>query len=292
MALLRSIMTVLLLAAPLTAAGQPPEKTHRIGVLIPGGAWAQLGTEFRRGLRELGYTEGKNVVTEVREAGGRHDRLLDLAHELVRLKVDVIVAGSTPGTLAAKTATGTIPIVMVLTGDPVASGLVASLARPGGNLTGLTALNKDLSAKQLEVLKEAVPRVSRVAVLRNPANPDTGPAVRGVEATARMLGVQHHVFEVRDPHELDGAFASMAKERAGALHVLGDPMFLTHGTRIVALAANGRLPAIYGNREFVDLGGLLFYGAPLSAMYQRAATYVDKILKGARPGDLPIEQPT
>ena len=285
---------LLLVAAPLAAEAQQPAKTHRIGVLLPvtSAAGSHQLEAFRQGLREPGYIEGKNIVLEVRWAEGRHDRLPDLASELVRLTVDVIVAGSTPGALAAKNATGTIPIVIVLTGDPVASGLVTSLARPGGNLTGVTTLSKALSAKQFEVLKEAAPTVTRVAILLNPANPDTGPSVKGVETAARLLGVQHRVLEVRDPNEFDNAFAAMSKERAGALIVLGDPMFMTHRTRVVGLAAKSRLPAIYGNREFVDVGGLMFYGAALSDMFHRAATYVDKILKGAKPADLPVEQPT
>ena len=282
------------LVAPLAAQAQQAAKTDRIGVLIPGtSAAASHHLEaFRQGLRELGYIDGKNIVLEVRWSEGRHDRLPDLASELVRLKVDVIVAGSTPGALAAKNATGTIPIVILTTGDPVARGLVASLARPGGNRTGVTTLSKELSAKQLQLLKEAVPRVTRVAILLNPANPDTGPSVKGMETAARVLGVQHQVLEVRDPNEFDNAFVTMSKERAGALFVLGDPMFITHRTRIVGLAAKSRLPAMYGNREFVDDGGLMFYGATLSDMWHRAATYVDKILKGAKPADLPVEQPT
>jgi ABC-type uncharacterized transport system substrate-binding protein len=287
------VLTLNLTLATLAVEGQQAG-THRIGVLLPSTAAAtsHILDAFRQGLRELGYIDGKNIVLEVRWAEGRYDRLPDLASELVRLKVDVIVAGSTPGALAAKNATGTIPIVIVTTGDPVASGLVASLARPGRNLTGVTTLSKELGAKQLEVLKGAVPRVTRVALLFNPANPDTGPSVNGVEAAARVLGVEHQVLQVRDPNEFENAFAAMSKERAGALIVLADPMFLTHGTRIVGLAAKSRLPAMYGNREFVEVGGLLFYGATLSDMFRRAVAHVDKILKGAKPGDLPIEQPT
>ena len=283
---------LLLVPAPLAAEAQQPAKAHRIGVLSPSTALPSNQEAFRQGLRELGYIDGKNFVLERRSAEGRLDRLPELARELVRLKVDVIVAGSTPGALAAKNATGTVPIVVVLTGDPVASRLVASLARPGGNLTGVTTLSKELSAKQLEVLKEAVPRVTRVALLFNPANPDTEPAVKRAVATAGVLGMKHHVLEVRDPNEIDNAFAAMSKERAGALFVVTDPMLTSHRTRIVGLAAKSRLPAMYGNREFVDDGGLMFYGASLHDMYHRAATYVDKILKGAKPADLPVEQPT
>jgi len=287
------ILTLTILAAPLGAEAQRAAKVPRVGLLIPvsPASGAPHVAAFRQGLGELGYIDGTNIVLEVRFSEGRHDRLPVLASELVRLKVDVIVAGSTPGALAAKNATDTIPIVIVTTGDPVARGLAASLARPGGNLTGVTTLSKELSVKQLEVLKEAVPTVTRVAILVNPANPDTGPAVKGLEAAARVLGVQPQVVEVRDPNEFDNAFTAMSKEHAGALFVLGDPMFFTHRTRIVGLAAKSRLPAMYGHREFVDIGGLMFYGATLSDMWRRAATYVDKILKGARAGDLPIEQP-
>lgn len=287
------ILTLTILAASLGAEAQRAAKVPRVGLLMPASpaTGAPLVATFRQGLGELGYIDGTNIVLEVRFAEGRYDRLPVLASELVRLEVDVIVAGSTPGALAAKNATDTIPIVIVITGDPVARGLAASLARPGGNLTGVTTLSKELSVKQLEVLKEVVPTVTRVAVLVNPANPDTGPAVKGLEAAAQVLGVQQQVLEVRDPNEFDNAFTAMSKERAGALFVLGDPMFITHRTRIVGLVAKSRLPAMYGNREFVDIGGLMFYGATLSDIFRRAATYVDKILKGTKPADLPVEQP-
>jgi putative ABC transport system substrate-binding protein len=247
---------------------------------------------FRQGLREHGYIEEQNLTLEPQYAEGNVERLAGLAAELVRSKVDVIVAGSTPGIIAAKKATKVIPIVMVTTGDPVASGLVASLARPGGNITGPTALGQGLSGKRLEVLKEAVPKISRVAVFSNPTNQDSALSLKGMEAAARALGVQLRVHEVPDPSEFDKAFEAAIREGAKALMVLPDPMFVSQRKRIVALSAKSRLPAMYAHREFVDAGGLMFYGASLADMWRRAATYVDKILKGAKPTDLPVEQPT
>jgi putative ABC transport system substrate-binding protein len=206
--------------------------------------------------------------------------------------VDVILAGSVPGALAAKNATATIPVVMVATGDPIGSGLVVNLARPAGNLTGVTGLGQELNAKRLEVLKGAVQRLSRVAVLMNPTSAYTGPFLKEREGLARDLGVRLRVLEVDGPDGLKTAFATMARERAGALMVLTDIMFITHRRTIVELAARHRLPAVYGEREYVNDGGLMCYGANLEEMYRRAAFYVDRILKGVRPADLPIEQPT
>ena len=227
-----------------------------------------------------------------RFAEGKPERLPELAAQLVRQRVDVILVGSNPGTLAAKKATNTIPIVMVTTGDPVGGGLVASLAQPGGNVTGLTALGQALSAKRLELLKEAVPRVERVAVLTTPASPYTGPFLRDRESLARALGVQLQVVEAHDPNKFEQAFAQMVRERAGALMVFTDVLFITHRKRLVELAAKSRLPAVYPDREFVNDGGLIFYGASLVDMYYHAAVYADKILKGTKPADLPVEQPT
>jgi putative ABC transport system substrate-binding protein len=234
----------------------------------------------------------QKLTLEPRYAEGKVERFAGLAAELVRFKVDVMVVGSTPGVIAAKNATGAIPIVMVTTGDPVASGLVASLARPGGNITGVTALGQELSGKRLEVLKEVVPKVSRVAVLSNPTNPDSGLSLKGLEVAAQALGVQFQVHEVRDPTEFDKAFDATTREGARALMVLPDPMFVSQRERMVALSAKSRLPVMYAHREFVDAGGLMFYGASLADMWRRAATYVDKILKGAKPAELPVEQPT
>jgi putative tryptophan/tyrosine transport system substrate-binding protein len=249
----------------------------------------QLVEALRQGLREHGYVEEQNI--EPRYAEGNIERLAGFAAELVRLKADVIVVGSTPGIIAVKNTTGAIPIVMVTTGDPVAGGLVASLARPGGNITGLTALGQELSGKRLEVLKEAVPKVSLVAVLSNPTNPDSELSLKGMEVAARALGVHIRLQEVRDPTEFDKAFEATIRGGARALMVLPDPMFVSQAGRIVALSAKSRLPTMYAHREFVDAGGLMFYGASLADMWRRATTYVDKILKGTKPADLPVEQP-
>ena len=275
-------------------AQQQTGKIMRIGSLSPlsASAGAHNLEALRRGLRDLGWVEGRNIAIENRYAEGKYDRLPELAAELVRLKVDVIVTGSTPGALAAKNATTTIPIVMVTPGDPVASGLISSLAHPGGNLTGVTSLGRELSAKRLALLKEVVPRVTRVAVLTNPDNPETGPLVKSLEMAARSLGVQLRVLEVRGPTDFEKAFATITTERAGAIMVMTDILFHTHQRRIVELASKSRLPVMHGFREDVDAGGLMFYGATLADMNHRAATYVDKILKGAKPADLPVEQPT
>ena len=283
---------LLVLCHPVEA--QQAKKVPRIGVFLPASAsaTAQLVEAFRQGLREHGYVGEQNLTLELRYAEGKVERFAGLAAELVRSKVDVIVAGSTPGVIAAKNTTGAIPIVMVTTGDPVASGLVASLARPGGNITGVTALGQELSGKRLEVLKEAIPKVSRVAVLSNPTNPDSELSLKGMEAAARALGVQLQLQEVRDPTEFEKAFEAITRQGARALMVLPDPMYVSERGRIVALSAKSRLPAMYAHREFVDAGGLMFYGASLADMWRRAATYVDKILKGAKPADLPVEQPT
>jgi ABC-type uncharacterized transport system substrate-binding protein len=287
------LITVLLITAP-AAEAQQAKKVPRIGLLIPASAsaTAHMVEAFRQGLREHGYVDKQNLTLEPRYAEGKVERLAGLAAELVRSKVDVIVAGSTPGIIAAKNATNAIPIVMVTTGDPVTSGLVASLARPGGNITGPTALGQELSGKRLELLKEAVPKLSRVAVLSNPTNPDSGLSLKSVEVSARALGVQFRVQEVREPTEFDNAFETITRKGARALMVVADPMFVSQRGQIVALSTKSRLPAMYPHMEFVDAGGLMFYGASLADMWRRAATYVDKILKGAKPTDLPVEQPT
>jgi putative ABC transport system substrate-binding protein len=283
-----------LLAAPLAAAGQPVGKVWRIGRLSPSlrETDAPLLDAFRKGMREFGWIDGQTFTVEDRFAEGRSERLPTLAADLVRQHVDVILAGSVPGALAAKNATATIPVVMVATGDPIGSGLVVNLARPAGNLTGVTGLGQELNAKRLEVLKGAVQRLSRVAVLTNPTSAYTGPFLKEREGLARDLGVRLRVLEVDGPDGLKTAFATMARERAGALMVLTDIMFITHRRTIVELAARHRLPAVYGEREYVNDGGLMCYGANLEEMYRRAAFYVDRILKGVRPADLPIEQPT
>jgi len=269
------------------APGAP--RVPRVGVLspLPGGA---LLDPLRQGLMELGYVEGRTLAFELRSADGRTDRLPQLAAELVRLKVDVIVTASPPGVRAAKQATTTIPIVIAGVDDAVEQGFVASLARPGGNITGTSWFNTELSAKRLQLLKEAFPAVSRVAVLREAVGGAS--SVRATMAAARSLGVQLQVLELRDPGELESAFSAMAKDRAEALSVLQGPMIDSHQQRIVQLVTRARLPAIFPDDVFVDAGGLMSYGPSLPDMYRRAAVYVDRILKGARAGDLPVEQPT
>jgi ABC-type uncharacterized transport system substrate-binding protein len=269
-------------------------RTARIGRLSPLSAVADAPNlaAFRKGLRDLGWVEGRDFTIEARFAEGSADRLPELAVELTRRQVDVILAGSNQGAVAAKKATNTIPIVMVTTGDPVEGKLVASLARPGGNLTGVTALGQVLSTKRLELLKKAVPGVSSVAVRANPTSPYTEPFLRDREGAARSLGIHLRVLEAHDHTTVAQAFAAMAKEHSRALMVLTDVMFINHRKRIVELAAKNRLPAVYGERQFVEVGGLMFYGASLVDMYNRAAVYADKILKGTKPADLPIEQPT
>ena len=247
---------------------------------------------LRQGLGELGWVEGRNLTFELRFAEGRLDRLPQLASELVDLKVDVIVTGSTSGALAAKNATSTIPIVIVTTGDPVRDGLVESLARPGGNVTGVTALGQALNIKRLEIVKEALPGLKRVAVLTNPDSPYTEPFKQTGEAAARALGLEVRELEARRPDDLEKVFYALGQQDATALMVLTDIMFITHRRRIIELAGNARLPSIFGERESVRAGGLMFYGASLPDMYRRAAAYVDKILKGDKPADLPVEQPT
>ncbi len=285
-----------ILSPPLTTAAQQPPRVHRIGFLslssLSDPRTQRIFEAFRQGLRELGYLEGQNTAIESRWAEAKYDRLPGLAAELVRLKVDVIVTAGVPAIQAAKEATGTIPIVMGAIIDPIATGFVASLARPGGNITGLSLMTPELVGKQLEMLKEIVPKVSRAAVLWNPANAGNTPQLREAKVAARALGVRLQPLEARDPKEIDSAFVAMTRERAGALIVLVDVMLIDHRTRIADLAAKRRLPAVYGVREHAEAGGLIAYGANVSDRFRRAATYVDKILKGAKPADLPVEQPT
>jgi putative ABC transport system substrate-binding protein len=279
--------TLSLLAAPLAAEAQQSGRVYRVGLLGIGEPQV-----LRQILREAGYVEGQNLAIEWRNAEGRPERFGDLAADLVRLKVDVIVAANPAATIAAKNATASIPIVMVNTPDPVQLGLVASLGRPGGNITGTTSLSADLSVKQLELLKEAIPQAARVAVLWNPINPWHRLALKAAESAARSLVVQLHSVEVRVAEELEGAFTAMTKARADAVLVLSDPMTFFHRARIADLAAKRRLPTMHGVRGYVDAGGLMSYWANQADLYRRVASYVDRILKGAKPGDLPIEQPT
>jgi ABC-type uncharacterized transport system substrate-binding protein len=286
-----------LLLAPLAAEAQQAKNMHRIGTL------SALGTTpgrnpfveaFLEGMRALGYVEGQHFVLEYRGADGQFEGFPDLAAELVRLQVEVIVAQGTPAALAAKHATTMIPVVMVGVGDPVGSGLVASLARPGGNITGLSNLSTDLVGKQLEFLKEVLPAVSRVAVLWHPANPAHALMVRAADVAAQTLGVQLHRVEARGrgPDAFDSAFAAMTSAHADALLVLADNIFFEHRSRLAELAAMSHLPTMYQGREHVEAGGLISYAASVSDVWRRGATYVDRILKGAKPADLPVEQPT
>ena len=283
------------LSAPLAADTQPTGKVYRIGYLGMGSATVSppFVEAFREGLRELGLVEGQNIVIDYRFAEGRFDRLPELAAELVLLRVDVIMAGPTPPAMAAKNATGTIPIVMAGVGDPVEQGLIASLARPGGNITGVSfSVGMDIFGKDLELLREAVPKLRRVAILSNPANPSHALAITNVKAAAGSFGVQLQLLEAREPNEFDGAFAAMAKERVDALLVLPDGMFLLHRARLADLAKKNRVPSMHGVREYVDAGGLMSYGPSTVTAWRRAASFVDRILKGAKPADLPVEQPT
>jgi putative ABC transport system substrate-binding protein len=290
------LLVVVALLAPLAGEAQHAASLPRIGFLAP----APLSdpqvprflNAFRQGLRESGYVEGQNIAIEFRSAEGQYDRLPGLAAELVRLKVNVILAAGPLASQVAKQATETIPIVMASVADPVGAGFVASLARPGGNITGLSLMHADLVTKQLDLLKEVLPKVSRVAVLGNPANPNTAPMLRGAQDAARALGVWLLLLEARDPSEIDRAFAPITTERAGALIILGDTVFFGHRTRIADHALRRRLPTVFGASEYAEVGGLLAYGPSLSDGYRRAATYVDKILKGATAADRPVEQPT
>jgi putative ABC transport system substrate-binding protein len=282
-------------ALPPGALAQQSANVRRAGWLSPGSRISddKFLAAFQEGLRELGWTAGKNVGIEPRWAEGRFERLPALAAELVQLKVDVIVANVTQASLAARNATRTIPIVMVGVGDPLGSGLVDNLAHPGGNITGPSSMLAEASVKQLALLRETVPNAPLVAVLRNPANPVwQASALRETQATARAMALQLQFVEARGPDDLERAFAAMTKERAGALFVPADIIFVRHARELAELAAKHRLPAMFGFREHVEAGGLMSYAASFAVMFKRAAAFVDKILKGAKPGDLPVEQPT
>ena len=293
----RELVAILGSAAvlPLASRAQQATKMAHVGWLSPGSQSSDRSftASFREGLRELGWIEGQNIAIESRWAEGKFERLPDLAMELVRLKVDVIVANVTQASLAAKRATATIPIVMVGVGDPLGSGLVDSLARPSGNVTGPSSMLAEASAKQLALLKETVPSGSPVAVLWNPANPVwQASALKQTEAAGQAMGLRLQLFEARGPDELDAAFAAMTRDRARALFVPADIIFVRHAQQMADLAATHRLPAMYGFREHVEAGGLMSYAASFAVMFKRAAAFVDKLLKGAKPAELPVEQPT
>ena len=289
------VLLIGLLVAPLATEAQQSGRVYRLGYLsTPTRESVEHGlAAFLRTLRELGWIDGQNLIIEYRWAEGNVERLPGLAAELVRHKVDVIVAPAGSAALAAKNATGSIPIVMIFASDPVEMGLVASLRRPGGNITGTTFTpGPEIFGKQLQILKEAVPHASRVAVLSNPADPSFALQVRQVEATGRSLGIRLQHVEARGPEEFDSAFAAMARERADALLVTGTSTFLAHRVRLAELAVKGRLPTMHSFRESVEAGGLMAYAVNMADFVGRSAVYVDKILKGAKPADLPIEQPT
>lgn len=293
----RLVVAVLGLAASPAADAQPAGKVYRIGFLSIGSAtstYTRPLEAFRQALRELGWDEGRNLLIEYRYAEGQADRLPALAEELVKLKVDIIVASPTPSAFAAKNATRTIPIVAMSLVEPVAVGLVPSLARPGGNVTGLTyGVDTEIFGKQLQLLKDVLPDVRRVAVLTNPASGGPSYALRmeSVKRAAQSLRLPLQIVEVGAPGDFDAAFEAMVKERAGALLVSGDALFFVHRARLADLAIRNRLPSMSSQSQWVDAGGLLSYAPSFPDQYRRAATYVDKILRGAKPGDLPIEQP-
>ena len=287
-------IVLLLLAAPLAAEGQPGE-TWRIGYLetsSPSSARLQLLEAFRQGLRELGYVEGKNIALVSRFGEGRPDQIQHFAAELVGLKVDVLVTSGTPASQAAKQATRTIPIVMTQLADPVGAGLVASLGRPGGNVTGLTTQDADLGGKRLQLLLEVVPKVSRLAQLIDETSAGTALIAKGTKAAAVAMGVQLQSLGVRNRSELDQAFAAMKGARAGALIVESSSMLFAWRERLAELALRNRLPTMFAQRQYAEAGGLMAYSADFADLYRRAASFVDKILKGAKPAELPIEQPT
>src|SRR2546425_3432587 len=288
------VIFVTLAACGALAQAQQPTKVPRIGFLsaISPSAVAARIEAFRQGLRELGYVEGKNIVIEYRYAEGKPDRLSALAAELVRLKVDVIVTGGPAVNRPAKEATVTIPIVLGFDNDPVGNGFVASLARPGGNITGLSTHYPEISGKQLELLKDIIPRLSRVAVLGNSTVPGNAQALRETERAAGVFGVKLQYVEIENPEEIESAFRAARKGHADAVLVLGSQVVTSHAKQFAELAAKSQLPAIYWSPEFVEAGGLMTYSVSITDLFRRAATYVDKILKGAKPADLPVEQPT
>jgi len=288
------LVAVFLSAEALTAEGQQTAaKLPRLCYLSLYTAPQQVSySAFRQGLQDLGYVEGRNLIIDYLSADGRVERFDPLAVQCVQLKADVIVAVTTPGALAAKKATRTIPIVSPGTGDPVATGIVASLARPGGNATGLSLIGPGLSAKRLELLRATVPSLSKVAVLANLADPIAAPQVRDMESAARAFGIQLQVRDVRSPKDLPGVFAAAVRDGAQGVLTTVEAIFLVHRAEVVELAARHRLPGLYPFRQFADAGGLMSYGPDVPSLFRKAATYVDKILKGAKPADLPVEQPT
>lgn len=291
--ILSATLAVLLIVAPVCAKAQPARKTPLVALLLTGSPSASepMTAAFRQELRNLGYVESRNIALELRWADVPQ-RLSDLATDLVRSNADIIVTQGTPAAQAARRATSTIPIVMATSGDPVAVGLVSSLARPGGNITGNSILGPDLIGKRLELIKELVPSVSRVAVLSNPTNPMHALHVREAEAAAKTLGIALQVLEARGPDDFERVFHAATSGRASALLVFGDPVLKANRTRLANLATKSRLPAVYELSGFAEAGGLANYGPSLPELFRRAAFYVDKILRGAKPADLPVQQPS
>ena len=282
-----------LLAAPLAAVAQQAGKVYRVGFLWDSPAmFPDAMQAFRGGLRDRGWVEGRNIVIEHRWTEGRYDRLQQLAEELVRLKVDVIIAPSSIYTGAAKRATSTIPIIFMSHADPIGSGHVSNLARPDGNITGLALMMTETNAKLLELLKEAVPGLSHVAVLWDPATPSHGPGLKAVEAASRTLGLRLKAMPVRSTTEFEGVFAAMVRERVGGVLVLSTPLFIAEARQLAELAIKHKLPTMFGPRSHVESGGLLSFGPDRADLWRRGAVYVDRILKGAKPADLPVQQPT
>jgi putative ABC transport system substrate-binding protein len=288
-----ALLALLALGASPLAQAQAAGKASRVGVLFGGAPGPSEDVDaFRRGLRELGYIDGQNIAIEYRFASGQVGRLLELAADLVQLKVDIIVATSTPTALAAKRATSTIPIVFAVVADPVGAGLVANFARPGANLTGLTSGSAELGGKRLELLRQVAPKASRVAVLYNPADPSNVLVLKELKEAAPILGLSLQALEVREPGEFESAFLAMTRERAHAMFGAAGVLINEHKQVVVALAAKHQIPAMWGHRQFVDAGGLVSYAVNRYYQIGQTANYIDKILKGAKPGDLPVEQPT
>jgi putative ABC transport system substrate-binding protein len=288
------LLGIMLFALCAAVEAQQPQKIHRIGVLgatSPATIAARLDA-FRQGLRELGYIEGKNIVVEYRYADGKLNRVPALAAEMVRLNVEVILTGGSAATRPAKEATTTIPIVMAQDTDPVGNGFVTSLARPGGNITGLSIVAPEIGGKQLELLKESVPKLLRVVVPSNPDEASYAQLRKETELAAKALKIETQFLDARGPQDIENAFREATKRRADAILVPTMPIVAAQRAQIAHLAVKNRLPAMYGQPEYVELGGLMFYGASINDLFRRAATYVDKILKGAKPADLPVEQPT
>jgi putative tryptophan/tyrosine transport system substrate-binding protein len=289
-----SVAAVLFFVAPFAGEAQPAGKVHRIGFLGNSTAAleAHLVGPFREGLRELGYVEGQNIVIEYRWAEGKYERFPRLIAELLAQKVELIVTAGTPASLAVKKATTSVPLVMVGVGDPVDTGLVASLKQPGGNVTGLTSIADETEGKKLELLREVLPTLSRIAVLSNPENQSMEAVLKEMRAAAQVLGMKVRVFDVRTSGELDETFKAIVRERPGVLRVMGDRLFLHNRQRIMDFATKQRLPVVPGHPELVEAGGLMSFGPSYPGMHRRAAYFVDRILKGTKPADLPVERPT